>query len=231
MSESLGFNFELTRFSGEAPIFPLPNTVLFPKTLLPLHIFEERYKAMVRDVLVGERIICIALLKENTSEQPYLENPPIHMVGTIGYVESFKRLEDGEFNILLNGLSKVAITEFAANRPYRRGEMRLIDDVIEQGNSQEERENLLRQFRRISEMTDNEFPMEEIESADVSLEILVNLLTTWLPIPVEEKQKLLEINELTLRSEIVREFLRQEIQDLSFMDNLDFIVPDNPRWN
>ncbi|MCF7804585.1 MAG: LON peptidase substrate-binding domain-containing protein [Candidatus Marinimicrobia bacterium] len=230
MTESLGFNYELTEFSGESPIFPLPNTVFFPKTLLPLHIFEERYKEMVRDVLTGERIICVTLLKEGW-EEDYFEKPQIFTTGTIGYVEKFKRLEDGKFNILLNGLSKVEIHELPQKMPYRRGEMEILQDSTSGGNLREEREALLRQFRKIAQMTEADFPIEDILSEDVPLEMLVNLLTTWLPITTEDKQKLLEIQNIPIRSEIVREYLRQEIKDLGFLDDLDIMIPDNPRWN
>ncbi|MBS1271576.1 MAG: Lon protease 2 [Candidatus Marinimicrobia bacterium] len=230
MTDSLGLNYELTQFSGEAPIFPLPETVFFPKTLLPLHIFEERYKQMTEEVLAGERIICIALLREGWEEE-YLQDPPIYHTGTIGYLEDFTRLEEGKFNILLNGLAKVNITEMPSDRMYRRGEMRVIQDSSMSGNPQEEREKLLRQFRQVAEATDSDFPLEEVEQSNISLEVLVNLVTTWLPISVADKQKLLEINDLAIRSEIVREYLRQELEDLTSMDNLDFIIPDNPRWN
>jgi len=230
MAESLGFDYEMTQFSGEAPIFPLPNTVFFPKTLLPLHIFEERYKEMVQDVLVDERIICIALLQENREEE-YVDAPQIYTTGTIGYVENFKRLEEGKFNILLNGLTKVKINEMPSNRMYRRGEMHIIQDNVISGDPEREREKLLQQFRQVADMTDSDFPLEEVEQSGITLEVLVNLLTTWLPISTADKQKLLEINDLGIRSEIVREYLRQELEDLGSMDNLDFIIPDNPRWN
>ncbi len=65
----------------------------------------------------------------------------------------------------------------------------------------------------------------------MSLETLVNLMATWLPIPLEEKQKLLEIDNIVLRSEIVREFLRQEMDDLSLLNALHLPTPDNPHWN
>jgi len=230
MADSLGLNYEMTEFSGEAPVFPLPDVVFFPKTLLPLHIFESRYREMTRDVLRGERIICVTLLKSPESGEES-SSVPIYEVGTLGYIEKYKLVEDGKYNILLNGLTKVRIHEYPQVRSYRTGQMEVIDDNTNPWNINAEREKLMDQFRYLSDLADNRLPLQEIQESNVSLEVLVNLLATWLPIPMTEKQKLLEINDIVLRSEIVREFLRQEIEDLSFLDDLDIPLPEDPKWN
>ena len=230
MAESLGFTFELTDFSGEAPIFPLPDVVFFPKTLLPLHIFEPRYRQMIRDVLAGERLVAITLLQEGWEHHQEQESP-FHSIGTLAYIEEVEPLEDGKSNILLNGLVKVHITELPKTAPYRHGAMRIIQDTAERWQINQERERLLQRFRRIAELAWENFPIRDIEQADMSLETLVNLMATWLPIPLNEKQKLLEIDNIVLRSEIVREFLRQEMDDLSLLNTLHLPTPDNPHWN
>lgn len=230
MIESLGSNFELTRFSGRAPLFPLPNVVFFPKTLLPLHIFENRYKRMVRDALENERMICMVLLKDG--EDPLgTSNPLIHQIGTLGYIEEVETLREGKFNIILNGLIKVKISEIDVATPYRQGNLDIIQDTVKEWKEEEEREKMLGQFRQITEAIEGDFPFGELESANVSLEVLTNLLCTWLPIPDSEKQKLLELDNLAIRSEIVREYLRQEIEDYSFLQNLEINLPGDPRWN
>jgi len=230
MAESLGFNYELKKFSGIAPIFPLPNVVFLPKTLLPLHIFEPRYQEMTNDVLNGERIICVTLLEEGW-EEDYLGEPPIHQIGTIGYVERHEPKEEGKSNILLNGLAKVKIQELPKSNSYRVGQMEIIEDTAESWQAKKEKSNLMQRFRQIARLAEEDIPFEEIEQADISLEVLVNLLATWLPIPVTEKQKLLEVDDLVMRSEIVRQYLRHEVDDLSFLDNLDLNFPDDPRMN
>lgn len=230
MVESLGSHFELTRFSGHAPIFPLPNVVFFPKTLLPLHIFEERYKQMVRDVLEKERIICMVLMK-GEDEQDLSGRPAIHNIGTVGYIEEVDELADGKFNIILNGLVKVKINEIEVATPYRQAHLDITPDTVKEWKAEEERDKMLQQFRQIADALEGEFPYREIEQSDVSLEVLTNLLTTWLPIPDSEKQKLLELDDLAIRSEIVREYLKQEIDDFSFLQDLEIQLPGDPRWN
>ncbi|PYV01114.1 MAG: Lon family ATP-dependent protease, partial [Acidobacteria bacterium] len=80
------------------PIFPLPNVVLFPKTLLPLHIFEDRYRTMTREVIAGDRRLAMVLLREGW-ESNYYETPAVHDIACLGNIESYEELEDGKYNI------------------------------------------------------------------------------------------------------------------------------------
>src|SRR5512147_1061011 len=90
------------------PIFPLPNVVLFPTVFLPLHIFEPRYRAMVRDALGGDRIIGMALLRPGW-ESHYEASPAVYAVGCAGLITHAERLPDGRYNIVLQGLEKYRI--------------------------------------------------------------------------------------------------------------------------
>ena len=87
------------------PLFPLPNVVLFPGVLLPLHIFEPRYRAMTADVLASDRRIGIVLLRAGWKDD-YEGRPPIHEVGTAGVIEHSARLDDGRYNIVLRGVEE-----------------------------------------------------------------------------------------------------------------------------
>ena len=90
------------------PVFPLPNVVLFPKTYLPLHIFEPRYRQMVADATIGGQCIAMALLKEGW-ETDYYGNPPIYPIMCVGRLVSVQSLADGRSNILLQGLERCNI--------------------------------------------------------------------------------------------------------------------------
>ena len=90
------------------PLFPLPNVVLFPNALLPLHIFEERYKAMTADALAGRRQIAMALLSAGW-EKCYHGRPAIEQVVCVGTIVSHERLADGKFNFLLRGEMRATI--------------------------------------------------------------------------------------------------------------------------
>lgn len=230
MAEKFDSQFQMAHYSGVAPIFPLPETVFFPGTYLPLHIFEPRYRQMTRDALAEERIICMTLLKEGWEDE-YYQEPAIHTTGTLGYITEEERLEEGKYNILLQGIAKVKIKEVTSTTSYRKGETSTIIEAEDDWKVVQERKRLMRQFKGMIELLEADLPMDELEEENLSLEILTNLLATWLPIPVPEKQKLLEINDISMRSQIVREFLRQEMEDLSSLSDIDFIFPDNPRWN
>ena len=90
------------------PVFPLPNVVLFPGVVCPLHVFEPRYREMVTDVLAGERLIALALLRPGW-EAEYEGAPAVHEVACVGRVAAAEPLRDGRFNILVQGEERVRI--------------------------------------------------------------------------------------------------------------------------
>jgi Lon protease-like protein len=101
------------------PIFPLPDVVLFPHALLPLHVFEPRYKALVKDVLAGNRLIGIARLRPGF-ETDYEGRPPVFDIAGVGEVVQAQALSDGRYNMLVRGLARIRIdTEHPAELPYR----------------------------------------------------------------------------------------------------------------
>jgi Lon protease-like protein len=101
----------------EIPLFPLPNVVLFPAALLPLHIFEPRYRAMVGDALEGERLIGMVLLRPGW-KRAYEGTPAVYPVGCAGFITHADRLPDGRFNIMLRGIEKFRVVN---ERPARGG--------------------------------------------------------------------------------------------------------------
>src|SRR5207244_3224125 len=101
-----------------APLFPLPNVVFFPKTRLPLHIFEPRYRQMMHDALSSDRRIAIALLRPGW-EHDYYGNPAVHEICCAGTIETFEELEDGKFNLVLGGEQKIRIVKVFGETPYR----------------------------------------------------------------------------------------------------------------
>jgi Lon protease-like protein len=105
------------------PLFPLPNVVLFPRAVLPLHIFEQRYKQMTADVLAGDRQIAMALLRPGW-EKTYWSRPEIEPVVCVGSILSHEKLPDGKYNFLLQGTVRARIVRElkspgGIHRPYR----------------------------------------------------------------------------------------------------------------
>jgi uncharacterized protein len=108
---------------GVVSLFPLPNVVLFPRAVLPLHIFEERYKAMTAAALAGDRRIAIALLKPGW-EKNYYQRPAIEPIVCVGNILESEKLPDGKYNLLLQGAVRARVLrELDASKPYRRAEL------------------------------------------------------------------------------------------------------------
>ena len=90
------------------PLFPLPNVVLFPRAVLPLHIFEQRYRAMTADALNGSRQIAMALLRPGW-EKHYHSQPQIEPIVCVGTILSHEQLPDGKYNFLLQGMLRARV--------------------------------------------------------------------------------------------------------------------------
>lgn len=113
----------MTGLPGLLPLFPLPNVVLFPGLPLPLHIFEPRYCALVRDLLQNEeRLIGMTLLRGEWRES-YFDRPEIFDVGCGGRVVNVEPLPKGRYNILVQGLREFRVGREHGDRPYRRADV------------------------------------------------------------------------------------------------------------
>lgn len=111
------------------PIFPLPDVVLFPGALLPLHVFEPRYRELTGDVLAGARLMAVVRLRAGY-EAEYQGRPPIHEVAGVGFVVDSERRPDGRYDIMLRGVARVAIREeHPPTKAYRVVRSRLLLDV------------------------------------------------------------------------------------------------------
>lgn len=116
------------------PIFPLPDLTFFPHTLLPLHVFEARYRAMVMDALARDRRICIIKLRPGY-EAAYAGKPEVHPVGGAGEIVSFERLATGRYNILVRGDCRVRLErELPTDTLYRVVQARRLEDVPPAGD-------------------------------------------------------------------------------------------------
>jgi Lon protease-like protein len=110
------------------PIFPLPQTVLFPGALLPLHVFEPRYRAMVKDALATHRAIAVALIRDSHERDAH-GHPTIETVTGLGVIIDHAQRPDGRYNILLHGRGRVRLEELPFVPPYRRARATLLHSV------------------------------------------------------------------------------------------------------
>ena len=100
------------------PVITLPDTVFFPQALLPLHIFEPRYQEMLRTVLATNRLFAVARLDPAQAARPGAHEPA-HAIATVGIVRACQEAEDRTSNLLLQGISRVAISRIVSELPYR----------------------------------------------------------------------------------------------------------------
>ena len=113
------------------PLFPLPTTVFYPNTFLPLHIFEPRYRSMVADALEGGGKIGMILLKTGW-EQDYHGTPEVMTIGCVGEIERHSKLPEGKYNILLSGLHRFRILQEIEGKLYRQAKIELLDEINDQ---------------------------------------------------------------------------------------------------
>ena len=114
--------------STVVPLFPLPNLFLFPGTVVPLHIFEPRYRQMIEDSLDGPGRLVVGTILENHHED-LSGSPPVHHVAGLGEIARHERLPDGRFVIMLVGLTRVRVQEADSDRLYRLVRVEALSEV------------------------------------------------------------------------------------------------------
>lgn len=181
-------------FTGQVRLFPLPNLVLFPHVVQPLHIFEPRYRQLMADALAGDRLITMALLQPGWEEE-YDQRPAIHSVVCIGRIFKEEKLPDGRYNLLLQGLARArVIDEVPTDRLYRVARVQLAADVpVADAESQALLRKQLRE-RLQSWFTAQPPANEQLRKlllSQIPLGALCDIFGFALPIEPEKKQELL----------------------------------------
>jgi Lon protease-like protein len=181
---------------AEIPLFPLPETTLFPGVSRPLLIFEPRYRAMIADALKGDRIIGMVRLRPGF-EKDYEGRPPIHAVGCAGRIEEYEQLPDGRYVILLQGLTAFRVLSEDPRKPYRLGRVEAVPDRIEE----QERLALSSARNRLASLLVKVLPFG-VDPPDPALDDdeYVNVLAQNLPMPEDDRQALLERSSVLARA-------------------------------
>lgn len=187
----------------EIPIFPLPNVVFFPHTLLPLHIFEPRYRQMLADCLAGDRRLAVVLLRPGW-EAEYYGRPAVYSVAGTGEIVASERLPDGRSNILLKGLGRIMIEgEVPSPKPYRIARASWLDEVYPSGG-EDELEPQVDHLRRLCGDLLGALPEPvpaflEILTQRDSPSVFVDRVSSLVVPEPEERQRLLELNDVQQR--------------------------------
>ncbi len=198
------------------PLFPLRGAILLPRATLPLNVFEPRYLAMLEDVLAGQRII--GVIQPSTGdgdiESPERKDAQLHRVGCAGRVTAYQELDDGRLLITLTGVARYTIIDEAATAsPYRTATVTYdafaSDFDIGRGEEQVDRTNLVRVLRAYLEQNRLKADWTAIERAPS--EYLINALCVMSPYGPEEKQALLEAEDLKRRAEVLIALAEMEL--------------------
>ena len=216
------------------PLFPLPSTVFYPGTPLPLHIFEPRYRQMTADALEGERKIGMVLLKPDW-EAAYFDRPEIFPMGCVGSIEKEIRHPDGKYNFTLVGLRRFRILREVDGKLYRCAEI----DLLEEQNEQEigekpnvTRDGLVERYREFTSLIPKNNSLKEEPDWNLGnlLSQFVDRFAYRLDLSLEQKQTFLEEQDVIHRAEFLHSFLKMKI-DLVHLSKIRNVTPDSARWN
>jgi len=197
------------------PVFPLSNFIIFPKTTVPLNIFEPRYIDMINDSMKSNKLIGMIQPKKIINET----TPPIlHDIGCLGRIISFKETEDGRYMIELKGLIRFnIIKEIKSNKKYREYEVNfnVFNKDLENKKEQIKFSDLELIFKDLKSLFEKRgFIINWKELEKQSLDETINALAMASPFSLEEKQMLLEAENLHVRKNKIAEILSTYTYDV-----------------
>lgn len=182
-------------------IFPLPGAILFPGLHLPLHIFEPRYRALVKDALARDRRI--GVIQPQRPE----EGAPLYAVGCLGKIGEFEALDDGRFNLVLEGETRFRLLhELDAATPFRQIEAEPLPDDDMAALSPVERAGFEREARRFADAQGYAVDWEAVTRLDDRS--LIDGVSQIAPFDAAAKQALLEANDLATRCELLVQLMQ-----------------------
>jgi Lon protease-like protein len=208
------------------PVMTLPNTVFFPQALLPLHIFEPRYRQMLRDVLCSNRIFAVARLDPDQSDA----DEPMPRIASIGIIRACQKAENDTSNLLLQGICRVEVKAIVREAPYRIIAVKPIPTTA--GTHHAELEllrfevmRLLNLRRRLGTPVPKGMTqfLESIEDIDTFADIAVFNLCDDSAL----KQRLLETLETRRRLQVFATALKADIEEQRLRRKLQGRLPDD----
>jgi len=195
-------------FPKVIPVFPLSNFIMFPKTSVPLNIFEPRYIDMINDSMKSEKFIGMIQPKK-TDDKKII--PQLHKVGCLGKISSFQETESGTFLIELKGIIRFSIlNEVQSDKKYRLCEVdygNFVDDLNHKSENIKfsDLELIFKDLKSLFEKKGFIINWKALEKQ--SLDETINALAMASPFSLEEKQVLLEAKNLDLRKDRISDIL------------------------
>ncbi|MGB3377324.1 LON peptidase substrate-binding domain-containing protein [Allopontixanthobacter sediminis] len=182
-------------------IFPLTGTILLPGLQLPLHLFEPRYRALASDALARDRRIAMI------QPQRPSEGAPLFSVGCVGRIGEFEALDDGRFNLVLEGEQRFrVIRELDVTTPFRQVEAELLEDDENEALSSVERAGFEREARRFADAQGYSVDWDSVARLDDMS--LINGVSQIAPFDPAAKQALLEADDISTRCELLVQLMQ-----------------------
>jgi ATP-dependent Lon protease len=216
----------------EVPVMTLPEVAFFPQALMPLHIFEPRYRQMLRDALATNRLFAVAGLNPRANEEPDQFEPP-HRIACVGIIRACQENDNGTSNLLLQGLCRVEIAGIVTDDPYRRIRIRAL--ASQPGAPDDDNSQLRKELARLislkQKLAANGPPgsgemaafLKTVEDPEAFVDIAAFSLCDDMLL----KQKLLETLDVHRRLKLFSNQIRGEIADLKLRRKLQGRLPDD----
>jgi ATP-dependent Lon protease len=196
------------------PVLPLRDTVVFPDTMIPLTIGQERSIKLIDDVLANDRLLVLMTSKNAEIEAPGPDD--LYEVGTVGVAHKMVKLPDNTMRILVQGLQRVRIARYVREEPYLVADIEPITDAVAEGKEMEAlRASLLSVFSKIVSLVP--YLPEELEVAAANVDepgALAFLVASTMRIKTDDKQALLEESDVSARLRKLVSLLTQELEVL-----------------
>jgi ATP-dependent Lon protease len=201
-------------FPATLPILPLKETVVFPESVTPLAIGQERSIKLVEDVVSGDRLLALVAVRDPAVEQPGWDD--LHAVGTAAVIHKMIKVPDGTLRILVQGMRRIQLEQPVSDDPYLVGQFgELPDELQETPEVEALTRNVQNLFGRVIGLVP--YLPEELQLAAANVEdpsALCNLVASTLRLKTEEKQRLLELTNVEARLRAVSAILNRELEVL-----------------
>ena len=197
---------------SELPVLPLKDTVVFPDSVLPLAIGQERSVRLVDDVVAGNRLVALVASKDSEVEQPGWDD--LHEIGAAAVVQKMLRVPDGSLRILVQGIRRIRLIDKLQDEPYLAGRFIEVPDVYEETpQTQALSQNVQTLFARLIGLMP--YLPEELALAAANVDdpsALCHLVASTLRLKTDEKQQLLELDDVEKRLRAVLVILNRELE-------------------
>ncbi len=195
------------RFNGTARLFPLPDLVMYPHVMQPLHIYEPRYRDLLNSALDSDGLIAMSVLAPGW-EADYEGQPAVLPHACLGKVVTHQRQEDGHYNVLLLGLRRIQIdSEFATDRTYREAKVTLLDDFCyseKDGARDALQAELTEKFQEcLPQRQPSNANIDELLSTEIPLSVLTDLVSFAVPLDLKMKIRLLAETDIDRRAQML----------------------------